>query len=96
MGGDDGSEEHGRLAVIPDCVLEPAALQPAGAQLSDQEVPPPGADQLWMEGPDDLPWIQEEDEGVLIQDEGGGPFAAEWRPGETNFVDLDGYQAAED
>ena len=41
-GGDDGSQEHGRLAVIPDCVLEPAALQPAGAQLIEEDVPPPG------------------------------------------------------
>ena len=49
-----------------------------------------------MEGPDDLPWIQEEEEGVLIQNEGGGPFARECRPGEMNFVDRDGYQAAED
>ena len=49
-----------------------------------------------MEGPDDLPWIQEEDEGVLIQDEGGGPFNGECLPGGMIFVDRDGYQAAED
>ena len=66
------------MAVIPEYVLEPAALQPAGAQLFEEEVPPTGADQPWMEGADDPPWIQEEDEGVLIQDEGGGPFAGEW------------------
>ena len=49
-----------------------------------------------MEGPDDLHWIQEEDEGVLIQDEGEGPFAGEWQPGGMTFVDRDGYRAAED
>ena len=49
-----------------------------------------------MERPDDLPCIQEEDDGDLIQDEGGGPFAGEWRPRDMNFVDRDGYQAGED
>ena len=94
-GEDERSEDHGPAA-IPDCFLDPAALQPDGAQPLEEEALPPVADQPWMEGPDDLRWIQEEDEGVLIQNEGGGRFAGECRPGEINFVDRDGYQAAED
>ena len=89
-GGDDGLEEHGRLAVIPDCVLEPAALQPEGAQPFQQEVLPPGAGQPWKKGPDDLPWIQQGADGILIQDEGGAPFAGKWRPGNMKFVDRGG------
>ena len=44
-GEDEGPEEHGRLAVIFDCVLEPAALQPEGAQPLEEEVLAPGAEQ---------------------------------------------------
>ena len=71
-------------------------MQPAGSQPLEEGVTPPGADQPRMEGPDDLPWIQEEEEGVLIHAEGGGPFAGEWQPGEMNVFDRDAYQAAED
>ena len=43
-GEDEGSEDHSP-AVIPDCFLEPAALQPDGAQPLEEEALPPVADQ---------------------------------------------------
>ena len=42
LGRDDCLEEHGRLAVMRDWVLKPAALQPEGAQPFEEEVLPAG------------------------------------------------------
>ena len=83
---EDQDQDEVLEARIPDCNIAPPqeGLQaPNPIQILDWE--------------DDLPWVQEEDEGFYLQDEGGIPLAA---PGEEGvymlFEDREEYPVEEE